>query len=315
MNERMINENWKDVFSILGNAVAIITFIFTYFINVNVLKLIAIILCVTSYVFLFIRNKRVTNELRKNKTHIEELKKDNTRINNSLQVIVDDIIDGRFSSELMGLCFGEERKNKHINYLGMKIKVFIDYIENNPYLDVKYCWEIKGQNISDSQNLNDLYFIISGDANIINNNDLNMITEIERDDGDGWIRLNHSISGGVRIKLLNIQFGNHIIEPNQTFKIRFSYVWAKSYCAAGDRFSFGANSSSLIHTPQMNIEIESSKKCFKNALLEVRNQDNEEEYRIEHQKLCIVEREENEVATASLSQCQNKRAVYVILNP
>lgn len=313
MNERMINENWKDIFSILGNAVAIITFIYTYLLDVNILKPIAIILCVTSYAFLFIRNTRVTNELRKNKEYIEELKKDNTKINNSLQVMVKDIVEGRFSSELMRLCFREKRENKSINYLEIQINVSIDYIENTQYLDVGYCWEVEGQNISNLQNLDELYFLISGDTNILNNDDLNMYTEIYVN--GRWTRLNNSISGGVRIKLLNIQFGNHIIAPNQTFKIRFSYVWTRSYCADGDKFSFSGNSLSLINTPRMNVTIESSKKCFNNALLEIRSRDNEGKYQIEHQKLCIVESGENNVATVNLSQCQNDRELFVILNP
>ncbi len=298
---------WKDIISILANVVAIITFVITYYTEEEFFEVIAVICGVVIYVFLFVKNRKLTKQLGERKKYIDDLEKTNRQINTILQRIIDDIINGKISSEVMVICYMEERINKFLNYIKMGVDVFIDYAENQKFLDVTYCWEIMGQNISHEKTLSELNFLISGDSNIKNNNELSMIVEIKVN--DKWRRINANIRGGDRIKLLNIQFGDYTISPNDVFIVRFSYTWPHSYCAAGDKFSFGGNTSS------MNIKIRASKKCFNYAKLEVRKKLDGAECKTDYQDIDIVEVDGENVVIVPLPKSETDRAVYMILTP
>lgn len=315
MSELKIKEKitWKDIISILANVVAIITFVITYFTDEKLFKIIAIICGIVLYVFLFVKNRELTKQFQKRKKYIDDLEKTNRQNNTILQRIVDDIINGKVSSELMIICYMEERINRFLNYIKMGVDVFIDYVENEKFFDITYCWEITGQNISHEETLSELNFLISGDSSIKNNDELNMTAEIEAN--NEWRRINANIKGGDRIKLLNMQFGDYAIAPNDVFKVRFSYVWTHSYCAEGDKFSFGGNTFSSVNTFGMNIKIRANKKCFNYAKLEVRENLDTGEYKTDYQDIDIVEVNGENVVTVPLAKLEQHRAIYIILTP
>lgn len=315
MSELKIKEKitWKDIISILANFVAIATFVITYFAEEKLFKTIAIICGIAIYVFLFVKNRELTKQLQKNKKHVDELEKTNRQNNIILQRIVDDIINGKVSSEVMIICYMEERINRFLNYIKMGVDVFIDYVENEKFYDVIYCWEITGQNLSREETLSELNFLISGDSNIKNNDELNMTAEIEVN--NKWRRINTNIRGGDRIKLLNMQFGDYSTAPNDVFKVRFSYIWPHSYCTEGDKFSFGGNTFSSVNTSGMNIKIRANKKCFHYAKLEVRENLDLGECKKDYQDIDIVEVNGENVVTVPLAKSETNRAIYIILTP
>lgn len=315
MSELKIKEKitWKDIISILANVIAIITFVITYFTEEKLFKIIAIICGIAIYVVLFVKNRELTKQLQKSQDHINDLEETNRKNNTIMQRIADDIINGKVSSELMIICYMEERINRFLNYIKMGVDVFINYVENEKNFDVRYCWQITGQNISCEETLSELNFLISGDSNIKNNNELNMTAEIEVN--NEWRRINSNIKGGDRIKLLNMQFGDYAIAPNDVFKVRFSYIWPHSYCAEGDKFSFGGNTFSSVNTSGMNIKIRANKKCFNYAKLEVRENLDAGEYKTDYQDIDIVEVNGENVVTVPLAKSEKNRAIYIILTP
>lgn len=304
---------WKDSISILANVVAIITFVITYFTDEKLIKIIAIICGIVLYVFLLVKNRELTKQLQKSQDHIKDLEETNRKNNTILQRIADDIINGKVSSELMIICYMEERINRCLNYIKMGVDVFIDYVENEKFLDVRYCWQITGQNISCEETLSELNFLISGDSNIKNNNELNMTAEIETN--NEWRRINANIKGGDRIKLLNMQFGDYAVAPNDVFKVRFSYIWPHSYCAEGDKFSFGGNTFSAVNTSSMNIKIRANKKCFNYAKKEVRENLDGGKWKTEYQDIDIIEVDGENVITVPLPKSETDRAIYIVLTP
>lgn len=213
----------------------------------------------------------------------------------------------------MIIYYMEERINKFLNYIRIGVDVFISYKENERFYDVIYCWEITGQNISCEKTLSELNFLISGDSNIKNNEELNM--KIEMDVNGKWRRINGNIRGGDKIKLLNIQFGDYTVAPNDVFRVKFSYVWTHSYCAEGDKFSFGGNTFSSVNASGMNIKIRANKRCFNYAKLEVRESLEGRKRKIDYQDIDIVRANEENVVTVSLPKSETNRAIYIILTP
>lgn len=329
MSERKIKDKMtlKDIISFFANIVAIISFVITYFAEEKNFKLVAIIFIIVLDIFILIKNRELTKknvelqqiknnltkQLEQTQKDLEELEKINIKSNAILQRIVDDTINGKVSSELMISYYTKERMSKFTNYIKMGVDVFISYIENEKLYDVTYCWEITGQNISCEELLAELNFLISGDSNIKNNDELNMQIEIEVN--GKWRSINGNISGGDRIKLLNIQFGDYAVAPNEVFKVKFSYIWPHSYCAEGDKFSFGGNTFSSVNTSSMNIKIKASKECFNYAKLEVRENLDGGECRKNYRDIDIVEANGENVVTVSLPKCEVDRAIYIILTP
>ena len=247
------------------------------------------------------------------KKQIDNYKEQVENFKRQIYRIRQDMRDGKISSDLIINKFLDEVDNQKVCYEIMDVNVDIIFDEQKPFLDVCYCWIIKGRNPSKTDVLRELSFLIAGDSIVRNYEDLKVGTYIKTRNGN-WQQVKHYIRGGDSLKVLTLEFGKCEIKPLRSFEIKYTYTWPNCYAKiGGDIFSFGTNTFSSIDPYSLIIRIESDKQCFSSADLQIRSIRNGKTNET-YSELEVIESAGRHIVTHTLpSSCDSDRSIYIVL--
>lgn len=307
----------SEFISIIADILTVISIIGVYFNNDNMLiYIVIVILLLVSDIFLFLHSRKI-------KKQNMSINKENLEMKELLQSLRDNVFMGQMAAHtfMQYLPYKkDENKNKKFNYFSVNCYINIIYDEVNleqDMFDVEYKWEYRGRNISASP-LKYMSFRIAGDSMIRDNTKLKLKAKIKVDNKSVDVSA-IVIEDNLRIKLIQVDFGDYAIRPDMDFELKLEYIWEKSYNKFGDMFSFDLTNHPDGKSESMQIQIKTHQNIMGYVMVFIKDIKGKELQNNEiMNKLDIIKIEKDKCAISySLNEysCNNQACFIKILPP
>ncbi len=270
-----MQKDTKDIsnyISMIANILTAVSIIVGYMTQKYIFFIIIIIINFVCNIILLKQKKKLIAENNQLQDKLKELDENNRKLRKTLYSLRDNVFIGQMPihsfMQYLPLKKTREKENicEYYKIIGNIDIVYNATNDNQTMLDVDYRWSYIARNISQKP-LQYLTFTIAGENIIRDNKKLKIKAVLKRNDGKKINLLCNVIEDHLRIKKIQVDFGDFVIPPEREFYLELFYIWEKCYNITGDMFSFDPTNHPNAVCDSMEINITADNKVMNYAML------------------------------------------------